>query len=173
MMSIHGGSAPDRKEAQPLRLLVDTNVWVDHYLGNRTAATELLAYAVNHGSTLLFAVTSVKDAYYLISREIKRQMRQEPGTVTDENYAAVHEIAWGCIENMSELGTAVSLGMGDIWYAEKLRGLHDDFEDNLILAAAVRVKADFLVTSDEKLQRHSPVAAFSPEDMLTYLKTQE
>lgn len=160
----------------PLKLFIDTNVWLDNYLGDRPrnrSASDLLGFAGKAGAALLFTVSSANDVFFLLTQNLKGKIRAESGRVTAADAAAVREIAWGCIENMAELGTSVSLGMGDIWYAEKLRGLHDDFEDNLILAAAVRVKADFLVTSDERLQRHSPVATFSPDDMLAYLKTQE
>ncbi len=48
--------------------------------------------------------------------------------------------------------------------------LHDDYEDNLVVAAAQRSRADCLVTNDEKLLRHSPVATFSCRDAAIYLR---
>lgn len=50
--------------------------------------------------------------------------------------------------------------------ARKYQRTHEDFEDCLVLAAAQRVKADFLVTSDEALLHHAPVAALSVDDFL-------
>ncbi len=38
-------------------------------------------------------------------------------------------------------------------------------------SAARRAKADYLVTNDERLLRHSPVAALSPRDMLALLRS--
>ncbi len=67
-------------------------------------------------------------------------------------------------------GEGFSGGQADIWYAEKLRGVHDDFEDNLVLAAAERVKATYLVTSDEQLLKHATVATLTPERALAALK---
>lgn len=43
-------------------------------------------------------------------------------------------------------------------------------EGDRVIAAALRSKADFLITRDEKLLRHSPVAALSPTDMVSYLE---
>ena len=40
-----------------------------------------------------------------------------------------------------------------------------------VVAAARRAKADYLVTNDERLLRHSPVAALSPRDMLALLRS--
>lgn len=83
---------------------------------------------------------------------------------------AIAEIAWGCVDNLCEFATAVGLDNSDVWLARKYRTLHDDFEDNFILAAAERAKVDFLVTSDQSLLRKATVAALSPQDMLAVLK---
>ena len=48
--------------------------------------------------------------------------------------------------------------------------LHDDYEDNLVVAAAQRSRADCLVTNNEKLLRHSPVATLSCRDAAIYLR---
>ncbi len=40
---------------------------------------------------------------------------------------------------------------------------------NLIVAACMRMKADYLVTNDEKLLRHAPVAAVTPAKMVQLL----
>ena len=50
------------------------------------------------------------------------------------------------------------------------RDLHDDFEDDLLLAAAARVDADYVVTSDRALLRHAPVACLDPADMRALLR---
>lgn len=54
----------------------------------------------------------------------------------------------------------------NVWFARKYKCVHEDFEDCLVLAAAQRAKADFLVTSDEALLRHAPVTALSVDDLL-------
>ena len=43
-------------------------------------------------------------------------------------------------------------------------------EDNLIVAAAQRSNATYLITSDELLIKHAPVAALTPGDALTLLQ---
>ena len=42
--------------------------------------------------------------------------------------------------------------------------------DNLIVAAAQRSNATYLITSDELLIKHAPVAALTPSDALTLLQ---
>ena len=53
--------------------------------------------------------------------------------------------------------------------ATKQRALHGDFEDDLLIAAALRGRVDYLVTNDELLLRHCPVAALSVDDMFALL----
>lgn len=53
--------------------------------------------------------------------------------------------------------------------ASKQRQLHSDYEDDLIIAAAMRAEADLLVTNDVKLCSHAPVAAMSVENARNYL----
>ena len=65
---------------------------------------------------------------------------------------------------LSQLATPVPCDLSDIWMASKQRKLHSDYEDDLIIAAAMRAKADLLVTNDAKLCSHAPVAAMSAED---------
>ena len=43
-------------------------------------------------------------------------------------------------------------------------------EDNLVVAAAQRADATYLVTNDEALIKHAPVAALAPADALALLK---
>lgn len=57
-----------------------------------------------------------------------------------------------------------------VWLASKQRSIHHDYEDNLVVAAALRSKVDILVTNDEKLRRHSAVAALSVEDACKLLE---
>ena len=61
-------------------------------------------------------------------------------------------------------------GGSDLWIASKYKKLYADFEDDLVLAAAVRAKANYFVASDERLLRKAPVAALSPIDMLALLE---
>ena len=57
-----------------------------------------------------------------------------------------------------------------VWLACKYRQVHDDFEDDLLIAAAQRAQADYLVTNDERLLKHAPVAALSARDALAALR---
>lgn len=73
---------------------------------------------------------------------------------------------------MMDVGVPVGADGSDVWIAQHLRGVHADFEDDMVLAAAMRAKPDYLITSDRQLIQKSTVAALTPEDMLTVLRTQ-
>ena len=118
---------------------------------------------------LLYAASSVKDVYYLLEEREKRRVRASGAEVTATIAAAVNEYAWGCVLSMGEMATVVPVDQSDLWIATKFRTVHEDLEDDLVLAAMERSQADFLVTSDETLLRKSPVAALSPHDLLALM----
>lgn len=154
-------------------LLLDTNVWLDSYLPNRARkkeATSLISFAYERECPLLYAAVALKDVFYLTAAAIKRDIRQQKGQLTCSDAAAATEIAWGCVSSMREIATAVGADESDAWLACKLKSVHGDLEDNLVIAAAQRAHATYLITNDEALIKHAPVAALTPEDALAMLQ---
>lgn len=155
------------------RVLLDTNVWLDAFLPERvacSAAHELISLALRLDVDLLYPVHIVPDVFYLSLIDVKRLLK---GQGSDELVAqAARSTAWEYVNAMRNAATAVGADGSDVWLASKWEQLHDDIEDNLVLAAAKRARADYLVTSDRKLLTHAAlagVAAISPEDMLGVL----
>lgn len=158
-----------------MRLLLDTNVWLDNYIPNRPnhqLVGALLTKAIEQQHDLLYALTSSKDVFFLIERAYKQMARAE-GDASQPTALAINEIAWACVDNMADLACAVGTDASDVWIAQKYKSLHRDFEDDLVLAAATRADADYLVTSDERLIRKAPMAALAPADMLKVLSLAE
>ena len=159
--------------SQQLALLLDTNVWLDCYLPWRSgyaAAQRLIVNAFEQNQTLAYAVPSIKDVFYMSAAEYKRAERASTGVLSESAARAANATAWGCVNNMQEIATAIPLDHTDVWMASKQRALHGDFEDDLVIAAAMRGKVDYLVTNDDALLRHCPVAALSVSDMCTVLE---
>ena len=163
--------------ADTLKVLLDTNVWVDYYSSAREGhadAISLVELATQAGADLLYAIPTSKDLFYLVSSDFKAWTRKQcGGGLTHPQAAAATEMAWGCLNNMTQIATAVGCDVSDVWVACKRRHLHADYEDNLVLAAAERACANLLVTSDEQLLKHAPVAALGPADAIAYLETLE
>ena len=156
----------------PKRILVDTNVWLDYFIPSRrgrSAAIDFLRDACAAQVELLYAATSSKDLFYLISSEHKAWYRREHGSLSQDAAAAATSLAWDCLDVLSQIATPVPCDLSDIWMASKQRELHNDYEDDLIIAAAVRAKTDLLVTNDAKLRSHAPVAAMNVENARNYL----
>ena len=156
-------------------IVVDTNVWLGNYVPMRAgheSCRHFLQAASEGGAQLLYPAPILKDVFYLVGMEFKRQVRAEKGGVDEHDAAIVRRLAWGCVDNLCELATAVGMDGSDVWLARKYRALHGDFEDNFVLAAAERADADFLVTSDRRLLRKATVAALSPKDLLALLRAE-
>lgn len=157
-----------------LRLMVDTNVWVDNYCGWHAgceASRAFLDAALQNDCVLMYAVHEAKDLVFVLWQEYKRiaaEIAAEP--VNEQMSASAKEVAYACLENLCELATAVGADVSDVWLARKYLPIHRDFEDNLVLAACKRAEVDYLVTSDCKFLRSANVAAKTPGDMKKLLE---
>lgn len=155
-------------------LLIDTNIWVDDCFDMRpkhTQAMKLLLKANEHDVELLYAPHSSKDVFRLVKAGVKNVLRKINGNLTEADALAAHQFAWSYLDYMSEVATAVGCDNFDIHLAKKQRKLHGEYEDDLLIAAVLRSKANLLVTNDEKLLHHCPVPALNCEDAITYLDT--
>lgn len=158
---------------EPMRILVDTNVWIDNYLParpNTEASCDFIDEAKASGTTLLYPVHVIKDVFFLLRSTMKQQERANHGTLSEEMALAITESAWGCVENMRENATAVGADESDVWLACKYRPLLEDLEDDLVLAAAERAQANMLVTNDAQLIAKATVPAHTPADATFLLK---
>lgn len=158
------------------KLVVDTNIWLDYYLPGRPAheaARRFFDAALAADAELFVSVATVKDFHYLMNAQMKRMIREgrlEEGqdvsqvVLSPSEIASARTLARGYRDNLLELAEVVGADASDVWLARKYERLHDDFEDDLIIAAMKRVDADYLVTNDQQFIRHSPVAAVSVSD---------
>jgi predicted nucleic acid-binding protein len=153
-------------------ILVDTNVWVDNYLGERpnsNASRHFIDVARASGAQLTYAVHSLTDFFYIMQSCLKHGMRSQEGSAQAHALAA-RETAWACVEHLRTLATAIGADESDAWRACKYRVLNADLEDNFVLAAAERVPVDFIVTNDKQLLRKSTVNAYTPEDAVLMMQ---
>ncbi|MDO4849729.1 MAG: PIN domain-containing protein [Coriobacteriia bacterium] len=154
-----------------LRILVDTNVWIDAFLGHRSghdAAMAFLAAAQMASAQLVYPVGALQDVFAILIIELKRKTR-EVGEIDETAMNVIRRVAWSCVDTLREGATAVGADESDAWLACKYRKLNWDLEDNMVLAAAKRAEVDYLVTSDRVLLTKANVAAMSPADMAALL----
>ena len=154
-------------------IVFDTNVLLDYFLPWReqaAGAKELVGLALQKDVAILYPVHAIKDVFYLISGSMKQKCREDTGGLTESQALAAQAAAWGCVESIRQNATAIGADESDVWLACKYRGLSGDLEDNMVMAAAQRAQADFLVTSDGALLRKSTVRTHTVEDAISLLK---
>ena len=154
-------------------LLLDTNVWLDYSMPDRTGhadAFRLIDYAIQNDIPLFIASHSLKDMYYLFWQIGKAHNRKEGKLSPEAASESARATAWAVAEQVARNATVVGVDQSDAWLALKMKGQHFDYEDNLVLAAALRAKPQFLVTSDRALIAHSPVTTVTPADALHFLQ---
>jgi len=156
--------------------LLDTNIWLDVYLGDRKhhgEKSELLSKLINNGAAILYPTNALADVSYIISASLKRELRASGAEPTSQQLNAISEIAWACANNMTEVAAIAPIDSADVWIGMKHRAIHEDLEDDLVIAAGMRAQVDFLVTNDKKFLAKSPLPTLSSPDMLALLKSWE
>lgn len=153
-------------------LLLDTNVWVDHTMGGHPehGSSDLVLWAADHEVRLGIAAHSVKDLLTIIERDIKRTCKEDARYEPERDGAVARAMAWGALASLIDHVEIVGSDYMDAYLALKYRGLHDHYEDNLVISACERMKADVLVTNDQKLLKHAPVLAMTPSAALQWLQ---
>ncbi len=153
--------------------MVDTNVWVDLYIPARPNREDSFAFfeeAKRSQAELVFTMEVARAVFRVVTYEAKRWVRQGKDELSEAYARAIANHAWDFVQDMQEYGTPVGSSTPDLWMASKLRDGHPEIEDNLIVAACMRLDTDYLVTNDAKLLRHAPVAAVNPQMMTRLLQ---
>ena len=149
-------------------ILLDTNILLDYCLPNRAeheTSFQLIDTCIQNDVQLYCAVSSLKDAYYVIERSIRNALSKEK----KPNAGISSEIAWGMLERILDIIQVVGADVADVWIAFKCRTLHEDFEDNMIIAACKRVDANYLITNDVRLREDACVSTLKPCQALALL----
>jgi len=118
------------------RVLIDTNIVLDAAMGERSEhapALFLLDEAVYGELDVLIAGTSLKDAYYILSK-----YADEPS-------------ARKFVCSLLEIAKPVAVDSACLYTAA--HSDEPDFEDGIIRACAEKERADFIISRDEKAFR--------------------
>jgi len=162
---------------KPRSILLDTNVWINSQLGAQPGyeeARKLLIHARRSGVRIGVAFHSLTDIFYVIQQELKRANNisaaaGENGIPPERVAAAAKETAWGVVNSIADYAEVVGGDGSDVRIAALHKTLHDDYEDDLIYAAARRMGADLIVSDDEAFVKHSPLPALSTKEALIWL----
>lgn len=153
-------------------VLLDTNVWLDYHLADRLRHKEAFALvdaALRNDIPLLVASHSLKDFWYIFWQHSKKNILAHENVSKEDASRVAKKFAWACLEHTLQIATVVGSDASDAWLALKMQNTHDDYEDNLVVAASMRSNARLLVTSDQTLLSRCPVATVTPADALSFL----
>lgn len=159
--------------SKQMRVLVDTNIWVDQFIPQRPGQKHSLRFidkACEEDVMLLYPACILKDVFYLIASESKRLTREKTGALSQQYALAAQAYAWGCIDAIQELALPVGTELIDIRMASVWRRVSGDFEDNLVRAAAERSEADLVVTWDKGMLSKRVVPTATPLDALAEIE---
>lgn len=148
-------------------VVVDTSVWIDYLFGNRSShedAKRFIMEAVSQEIPLVIPPHSLNDVFFLVQQQLKAANRQDGKLAPEAAAECARRSAWASIDIIMELAAIGPTDQSDAWIASKYRNLHPDYEDNLVVACAMRLDARMLVTNDQALIKHSPVATISAHD---------
>ena len=165
--------SPRKDVRSPIKILVDTNIWLDYFLArgaHHHAVSTFIAMAYGHEDIALYVPSlSLKDLAYQLASLMKLDARRAGKDITPDIAAAAREVSWGCVRNVLEKALVAPIGHAEVLGAFTYKRVHDDFEDDLVLAALDAVGANFLMTHDDALRRHAGNFCITSEEGLELL----
>lgn len=136
------------------RVVLDTNVLLDFFDSTRTEhdlVVKLMSELVTNRHEICIVATSLKDIYYILTRQLDEATARR------------------CVTVILETTTLLSV---DPFICRQAVASHEpDFEDGIIEACAHRSQADYIVTRDKDAFAHSPQAKIAPVDLLQRLNS--
>jgi predicted nucleic acid-binding protein len=134
-----------------MKVLFDTNVILDYFIQREPfyrASREVIFLSAEKKLEGIIGAGSIADIYYICRKEYQSK-----------------EKSLNLISDLLKLVTLVDTKAYDINNALSFK--MSDFEDAIIAAAALREKADYIVTRNVKDYSKSPVPAIAPDEFLS------
>lgn len=150
-------------------IVVDTNVWLDYLLGyrsNHQSAKAFIVEARRQDLPLVIPAHSMKDIFFLVQQQLKAANRIDGKQSPEAAAQSARAVAWASVDLIMELAAVGPSDQGDAWIASRQRNVHDDYEDNLVVACAMHLDARLLVTNDKLLIKHASVPALDAQHAL-------
>ena len=154
------------------KVMLDTNVIVDYLMGREPGCSDAAKMIAMHAAcehAVHVSALSLKDAYFLVSMQLKRMERLATGDLSEGMAKAANEVAWSCVRQLIDNTIVLPTGRAESLQAFVLRSAHADFEDDLVVATALGNGIDLLVTNDAELVKHAPIACLTSSDAVVLL----
>lgn len=142
-----------------MKCLVDTNILIDYYQ-NRIPFAEpaelLLALGMLKELDLWMSSSQITDTYFILSEGGKRSLASEARGAIKSARKCVRVCAIG--------GQEIDAALDSPW---------EDFEDACVYQAALKVKADAIVTRNKTDFVRSSINVFDCDELFAYLKQEK
>ena len=148
-------------------IIVDVNVLVEEaqslIISSKIEESRKLINLLSESNIQIgLTPTMLKDLRYLVCARTKKLIRDEKGKLEAVDAIFAQQVALSKLDWYLENATIISVGLVDCRMARTLMKVHNDYEDNLITAAAIRTEATGIITRDEKFAKTCQVKCFSP-----------
>ena len=146
-----------------MKLLIDTNVWIDFFLPARNDhinAQELIGYCEKFNVEMYAAFHSITNFNYIFKNNLKLLYKNK---LSSEE---INKLAWNATNNIIHSATIVGADYGDAYGAFIYKDIHNDYEDDIVYILAQKAKTDYIVTNDKNMIKHSPIGAYNTKDAL-------
>ena len=142
-----------------MRLMLDSNVAID-YLAKREpfyAGARMLFILGKLGEVeLWFTSAQANDIFYLLSRGGRRSLLPSVKAAVKELRSAAH-----------------LCGLGEAEFDAALDSTWDDLEDACVYQAALKVKADAIITRNQQDFLRSSIKVFDCEELFAWLEAEK
>lgn len=145
-------------------VVIDTNILLDYYNTDRKGhknASSFFKHLHTEQIQFYIAYHSLVDYVYLQKDYFKSN--------TDFTSRQAENIIVSSLNMILDYLTVVGADHFDMKLGIKSFARHQDFEDNLVIAAAERANADYVLTSDAEMLKDYPEIAISYEDLFRRL----
>ena len=157
----------------PIKILVDTNIWLDYFLtrgAHHDAVSTFIAKAYEREDIALYIPSlSLKDLACQLASLMKLDARRAGKDITPDIAAAAREVSWDCVRNVLEKALVAPVGRTEVLGAFTYKRIHDDFEDDLVLASLDAAGCQLFMTHDTALRRHMGDLCLTAEEGLGLL----
>ena len=133
-----------------MKILVDTNVFIDIYLcreGFVEESREALKHAYSRFDNIYFSCSCLTDFYYNVKKGTHNSSHAKQCTIDIAKHVKLVTVDRKCI---------ISALLSNM----------KDFEDAVVDAVAVSIDADYILTKNKKDFEHSKVKAITPKEFL-------
>ena len=149
-------------------IVVDKNIWLDFYLRERPQhedAVRFIRTAERFEANLGTPADAVNEVFYIVGKCLKQKIRENGGVVDESTARSINDVAWQCVEHMTDLAVSIPMDDRTAWLTRHYREITSDYEDGSVLAACELCKARYLVTHDKKLAAQANIATKTAVEM--------